>query len=84
MLFPTEWESQKNPWFQTTNQLLLLYLPSGKRLQFAIENCPNRKFLDLPNLKNAGPFHTMWARRPPPVISWFISPSTYSYKYDKP
>ena len=25
--------------------------------------------------------HTMWG---PPVISWFISPSNYSYKYHKP
>jgi hypothetical protein len=24
---------------------------------------------------------TMWA---PPVISWFISPSNYSYRYHKP
>jgi hypothetical protein len=26
-------------------------------------------------------YHTMWG---PPVISWFISPSNYSYKYHKP
>ena len=25
--------------------------------------------------------HTMWG---PPVVSWFISPSNYSYKYHKP
>ena len=25
--------------------------------------------------------YTMWA---PPVISWFLSPSNYSYKYHKP
>ena len=31
--------------------------------------------------KKEWPQHTMWG---PLVISWFISPSNYSYKYHKP
>ena len=34
-----------------------------------------------PPSKSDFPISTMWG---PPVISWFISPSNYSYKYHKP
>ena len=37
--------------------------------------------LDLHFKKSSSKYDAMWG---PPVISWFISPSIYSYKYHKP